>query len=268
MIRSATRTIALSAMIVASLASHARAEEPIAGELSIAPATALAVRGDLAWLGSATTDGVGAGLSAEGRWAPLSAMFVGLSADTRLTWFGDETGTAAGRFGLGRVALSLGTGTELGRVPIGAHLRVAVAPSKLGLQTIDAGETALVFGGVLELGWQNTRYALRAAIDAGVGVDDGASAYVGGRIDATRNFDLSWATLAGLELRGGVGVGVSFRGRLGVVIAASSARVRLALAVGAGGAEPLVVGLEVGILFTQRAEAAAPTSPRLGVSGQ
>lgn len=244
--------IAVVALSCAALTSRARADEPVAGELAIAPATALAVRSDLGWVSAATIDGVNAGLAVEGRWAPVPAFFVGLSADVRSSWFVDHAGVGAGRIGLGRVGVAIGTGAVLSRVQLGAQLGVDVAPALLGLQLLDAGATELLVRGALGLSWRDARHQVRATVDGGVGVDDGASAFLGARIDATRLATGVVSSLAGLELRGGLGVGVAFRGRLGVVLRARRTTWRVALVVGAGAAEPLALGLELGVVFSDR----------------
>lgn len=255
---------AIAGLAIAVVASSARADEPIAGELAVAPGTALALRGDVGWLRAETVDGVGAGVGVEGRWAPLPALFVGLAVDGRMTWLADDTGTAAGRAGLARVGLGVGSGGVIGSVALGARIAAEATPALLGLEAIDAGVTELVLRGVLEIGWRGTRYALRAALDGGAGVDDGASAFFGGRVDATRAVGGVVSSLAGLELRGGLGVGLAFRGRLGVVLATQRASWRVAFVLGAGAAEPLVLGLEVGVVFAQPT---ARTSMRRSRSG-
>jgi hypothetical protein len=244
--------IVVAALSCAACVSRARADERIAGELAIAPATALAVRSDLGWVSAATIDGVNAGLAVEGRWAPVPALSLGLSADARSSWLVDDAGVGAGRVGLGRVGVAIGTGAVLSRVQLGAQLGVDVAPALLGLQLLDAGATELVLRGALGLSWHDARYGLRATVDGGAGVDDGASAFLGARVDATRSVSAVVASLAGLELRGGLGVGVAFRGRLGVVLRARRSAWRVALVVGAGGAEPLTLGLELGVVLSDR----------------
>lgn len=246
--------VAVAAMALSCVAvtSRARAQESIAGELAIAPATALAIRGDVGWIAAASVDGVGAGLAVEGRWAPVSALFFGLAVDSRLTWLADNTGAAAGRFGLGRFGLSVGTGAAIDQLQLGALVSVEAAPMFLGMQVLDGGATELVVRGALGLSWRDARYAVRVALDGGAGVDDGASGFLGARLDATRVASAVVSSLAGLELRGGFGVGVAFRGRLGVALRARRASWRAALVVGAGGAEPLVFGLELGVVLSDR----------------
>jgi len=244
-----TAIAAALALSCAWLASRARADDAIAAELPIAPATALAVRGDVGWVRAATIDGVAAGLAVEGRWAPVPALFVGLSTEARSSWLVDDVGAGAGRIGLGRVGVAVGTGAVLDRVQLGAQIGLDVAPALLGLQVLDAGATELVVRAALGLSWYDARYALRASIDGGAGIDDGASAFLGARIDATRRASAVVSSLAGLELRSGFGVGVAFRGRLGVVLRARRSAWRVSLVIGAGGAEPLALGLELGVVF-------------------
>ncbi len=150
-------------------------------------------------------------------WAPVPLLELGAGLDARGAAFGDARGErAAGRLGLGVLALWVGTGAAEGPLAGGARLVASAGPRLFGWSSLDGGAPE---GAVsLELDGSfaaSDAVAFALALDGGT-VWDGVGSFVAGaQLDAFVGEGTVRPFLGG-RVRGSPGVPLLARLRLGI----------------------------------------------------